>query len=413
MADYQNRLLSGLLRHAASNVPYYRNLFSGRGQKIVPGLMEQLCHWPFLTKEIIHDAGSTLLAPNNVGRRLLKVTGGTTGPPVSVQKDFSAMGHELAAAWRGYSWAGINIADRQARFWSTPNSLRGQAEARLTDFICNRRRFTAIGYSESTLSEYINLFTKQRPRYVYGYASMLREFADELEKNGFEPDWDLRAVVSTAECLTSHDRERIELGFKCKVFNEYGCGELGTIAHECPKGEMHINSENLIVELVDESGRPITEGLGEIVVTDLRNRAMPLIRYKTGDLATLGTGRCDCGVTLPTLCDVVGRVYDVIRLRDGRRFHGSVVSRLFSGLEKKHIRVRGYQLVQNPDYSITVTLVADRELHKLLEYEVMRYFREFVSPELPMAFRYADEIPRESSGKIRRVKSMLPRSRNY
>lgn len=408
MVVHQSRLLERLFAHARKNVPYYRDLECWQTLDEMPiSSLEKLRLVPLLSKELVRSEGGSLYALKDCGPVVKKTTGGTTGPAVRIHKDRSAMGYELAAAWRGYSWAGVKMADRQARFWSMPEHWKGKATAHITDFVCNRTRYTTNGYDERAFRAYEKRFMRDQPSYVYGYTSMLREFADYLASKKFEPKWDLKAVISTAESLTVIDRWRIEKGFGCRVFDEYGCGEIGTIAHECKLGRLHLNSENVIVELIDDSGAIVHEGVGEVVVTDLRNLAMPLVRYRTGDLASVRPEVCECGVALPMLSEVVGRAYDVILAPDGRRFHGSLFGRLFAEFETCSIDIKGWQVIQHQDFSLQLRLIASTEFRLAIEERIARYVREHLGEVVSVRFEYVDSIPREASGKVRKVKSSL------
>lgn len=407
MALHQEKLLDCLLRHAIANTPYYRNLMAGCGSQGGSSTKLNLSGFPFLTKDIIRAAGQSIYPKSGFGRFIYKTTGGSTGPPIRVRKDLRAMGHELAAAWRGFSWAGVHMRDRQARFWSVPTARRSRWEVRLTDFICNRKRYRTSGYDESIFARYARSFLRDQPDYVYGYTSMLREFAGYLTERNLVPDWPVKAAITTAESLTEMDRSIIRRGFGCRVYDEYGCGEVGTIAHECESGRIHINAENLLVEFIDEAGASVENGLGEVVVTDLRNLAMPLIRYRTGDLAYVDRARCDCGVSLPVIRDVVGRAYDLLVTQDGRKFHGSLVGGLFASLEQEGVHVDGYQVIQQIDHSLLVRLVANSNERRVLERKISRSLLESMGSTMALRFEYVESIPREPSGKVRRVKSML------
>ena len=117
-------------------------------------------------------------------------------------------------------------------------------------------------------------------------------------------------------------RELIKDVFSTRVFNEYGSGELGSVAHECEEGSLHLSAENMIVEVVD-GNRPCTAGeMGELVVTELNNYAAPLIRYRTGDFASRSDKKCKCGRGLPVIEHLFGRAYDTLTNFEGKRFHG-------------------------------------------------------------------------------------------
>ena len=134
-----------------------------------------------------------------------------------------------------------------------------------------------------------------------GYVSMLETFSKFMIKNHLSFKYPPTCVITTSEVLTDYHRELIGNVFQCRVYNEYGCGETGTIAHECEFGSMHINAENVIVEIVRD-GEVVNDGeVGDIVVTDLNNFAMPLIRYNLKDIGYIDSEPCPCGRGLPIL----------------------------------------------------------------------------------------------------------------
>ena len=121
-----------------------------------------------------------------------------------------------------------------------------------------------------------------QPQFVLAYANTLALFARFVRKAGLTP-MRPKAIICSGEFLTAESRELIESTFGCPVFNRYGSREFSVIASECDQHTgMHVNAENLLVEVV-VNGVPSIGQEGEIVVTDLRNRAMPLIRYQTRD----------------------------------------------------------------------------------------------------------------------------------
>ena len=120
----------------------------------------------------------------------------------------------------------------------------------------------------------------------------------------------------TGEVCLQRDRESIAEYFGVPVADGYGSRDGGFIAHECPHGSMHITAENVVVEVFD-GDRPVEGGAsGEIVVTHLDAYAMPLVRYRTGDVGRLRSGRCACGRGLPVLDCVDGRIADMLHLPD-------------------------------------------------------------------------------------------------
>ncbi|MGQ9690246.1 MAG: phenylacetate--CoA ligase family protein [Thermoproteota archaeon] len=130
----------------------------------------------------------------------------------------------------------------------------------------------------------------------------------------------LKLIHCSGEVLDEKTREFLELAFKCRVFESYWANEVGCIAWECDRREgKHINSDLMLLEVVD-GNEPVGAGeRGEIVVTGFMNYAMPLIRYRIGDIGVLETEKCSCGRGLPLLRSVKGRVVDCLTMPDGRR----------------------------------------------------------------------------------------------
>jgi phenylacetate-CoA ligase len=313
----QDEKVKKLLLSARSEVPHYQQSLKNR---VVPPSfsLEDLRSLPFITKSDLQASQVNFLHPGRRGRMAKKTTGGSTGHPVTIWKTAKSMAQESAANWRGFGWAGIKVGDRQGRFWGVPFAQKDRLRARLIDFVNHRRRCSAFSFRSQDMQDYTRLLNRFKPRYLYGYVSMLAAYAEFLRSTGTGLKFDLQAVVTTSEVLTPSHRQLFREVFRTNVYNEYGCGELGTIAHECEKGRMHINAENLVVEILDGE-RPCDAGeIGELVMTDLNNEGMPLIRYRLGDFGSFSETPCECGRGLPVIRDIVGRAYDLVYNREGK-----------------------------------------------------------------------------------------------
>ena len=273
------------------------------------------------------------------------------------------------------------------------------------DFVSNRSRLSAFQINERRLEEYYKKLLKLRPAYLYGYVSMISAFASYLEKNNLSGLPGLRSVITTSEVLDDHSRNLIQNVLGVKVFNEYGCGEVGSIAHECEYGNLHIMAENVIIEIdVSDS----TDGVsGEIIVTDLHNHAMPLIRYRLGDYATLSNEECECGRGLPVIKSVHGRAYDMVIDPDGNRFHPEVLMYIFEELKSSAAGIRQFQVIQKRTDSFLINIVPEMSYKSETEKDILNRIRDKIHPELSVHFCYVDEIMREKSGKLRVIKSEL------
>jgi phenylacetate-CoA ligase len=165
-----------------------------------------------------------------------------------------------------------------------------------------------------------------RPRVALGYASTIARYARHLAEHGHRPP-PLRGVFTTAEKLFPEQRALIEEVFRCRVFDCYGSSEVQNIATECPRGSMHINADFAVVEIdsTDEAAP------APLLVTSLKNYAMPFLRYRNEDCGTLGAGTCACGRGFPLMSLDVARVSDNFRLPDGQVVHGEFFTHLLYG----------------------------------------------------------------------------------
>ena len=333
--EYQNYKLKKLVKFAKKESPYYKSRLPTNIN------IEDLQKISFIDKATVRNNAHALRTSKHHFCRQ-KTTGGSTGAAITISKNSGAMGAELAASWRGYGWAGINISDKQVRFWGIPQrSKRDRIKAFLIDFICNRYRVSAFGVDSKSMQTAIKKVVKFKPDYFYGYVSMIKEFAKHIKDDGKVGIINPKAIITTSEVLTEADRSYISNVFGCRVFNEYGCGEVNTIAHECEYGSLHINSESLIIEVIGDAGIPLPPGnAGEIVVTDLNNFAMPLIRYKLSDWGMVSPKMCSCGRGLPVIEKVYGRAYDSLINDAGKKFHGEFFLYIIEDAKKKQFASR-------------------------------------------------------------------------
>lgn len=405
LRQWQERKLGRILEYAVENVPYYRERWDGGHLAGENDAFEMLSDLPFLTKNELQKYGADLTSRSKPLLSVRKTTGGSTGEPVTVLKDSGAVGKERAASWLCYRWYGIEIGDRGARFWGSPTGtgLR-RLSYDLADLAKNRLRFSAFAFTDENLEEYWQACLRSQPTYFYGYVSMLSEFARFLRARDYSTDrLDLTAIVTTSEALTVPQRELLESTFDVPVRNEYGCGELGPIAYECEEGSLHVMSENVVVEVLDQDGRRVAPGEdGEIVVTDLQNRAMPLIRYRIGDHATVGH-RCRCGRGFPTLAKVWGREYDFVRGLGGERYHGEYFMYLFEDLRDRGAEFDRFRVTQSSRDTLELEIVAE-ELPDRHRRFLDRRLRSDLG-DMTVEVCCVEALPRSSSGKTRIIRN--------
>lgn len=201
-------------------------------------------------------------------------------------------------------------------------------------------------------------------------------------------------------------RAFLERIFGCPIYDQYGCGECGSIAFECSEHSgLHITSEHCIVEIVNENFEDAGYETGDIIVTDLDNYAMPFIRYKIGDRARLLEKKCACGLAHPLLFGIDGRSADTIVLKDGSKVHGVFFTDIigeFNFIESKQFkRFQAYQAKEGTlefriEADIKLSSKNERELKNVLEL----YFDE-------VEITYYKNFVEDDSGKFRYILSEL------
>jgi phenylacetate-CoA ligase len=405
----QQANLRRLLQWVSANNEFYGRTVSGVSETRDPLAFLQTV--PLLEKSTLQRDARVMRSSGFRGRTIAKSTGGSTGAPVRIIKGADGVAREMATSWAALEQYGIHIGDRSVRFWGTPLTASRRIKFRLTDLAMNRIRLSAFDLEESDLDRYWMRCTRFQPLWMYGYASLIHLFAEWIEARGLDGTrLGLRAIVPTSEPLNEQQRECIGRVFGAPVYDEYGCGEVGAIAYACCVGSLHIMTENLVVECIDEGGRPVGVGeTGELVVTDLTNFAMPLIRYRLGDRAVPG-GACACGLGFPTLARVLGRIHDVVFTPLGKRWHGEKIDYLMSEVYGATGAFRQYQVVQHSADELTVRLVADEPISPELERRIVDYIGERLDGMRATVVRVT-KIERAASGKMRLVRNdWLPQS---
>jgi len=403
LRSYQLGKLRRLLRFAVDTVPYYRRAYRNIDVSSVRTL-EDLARLPFIDKATLREHATALHSRKLPLLTSAKTTGGSTGQPVTVTKSAKSLAMERAATWRSYGWAGVRIGDPQVRFWGVPSRATDRRRHRIAAIASNRIRLSAFQFTGADLGRYYRKLRSFRPRYLYGYVSMLSTFADYIEANRLPAPCPLKCIITTSEVLTRPTRQHLAQVFDTNVYNEYGCGEVGSIAHECEHGSMHLMSENLIVEIVAGRTGNGSTATGEIVVTELNNLAMPLIRYRLADYAEATVTPCACDRGLPVVSDIHGRAYDIITAPNGSRYHGEFFMYVIEDARKRNLNISQFQIIQTAEDALTVRLVPD--LHHSPDTE--KFIRDRIAPRTGMSvtFELVSSITREESGKLRLIKAL-------
>jgi phenylacetate-CoA ligase len=300
---------------AAQSVPYYRDLFRSLGfePERLRDDSRYLKDLPYLTKDIIREQGDRLLSDRLEKAQLhVRKTGGSTGPSANIYYDQEGLDWTAAANLFVLEWTGKKRYTKEAHLSSEfPEQLprRDQLREAIKCLALNRVNITTASFEPDALSDILKQLRQARPYSIQGHPSTLYTLALHAKKQGFA--WASRlfqVFESTGEVLELKQRQTIEQVFQCRVYNRYGNAEFGVVAHT-----EHPQSANLKIldYIVWPEARATEDGLNEMVFTGLTNLAMPLIRYRTGDLGDLIQVDGEFHIT-----NIVGRVHDLVTIGD-------------------------------------------------------------------------------------------------
>lgn len=394
--------LKRLLKHAYEFSPFYRTRFDHAGIRpseiANPSDLKKL---PPLTREDIRqnlvDIRSRRFRPDEL---LQAATGGTTDTPVPLLRNVESIREKNAVQWNFNRWAGYLPGDKVLYLWGARQDFSENPSWRwrMYDRHLMRRVWAPSSlFDEKTLESYRQTLNEFRPRVIYSYPTPLALFCEYLRDSG-RPYHRPESAITTAEPLLAQQRQVIESTLGFSMFNHYGTRDFGLIAAECEQHQgLHVNPLAAYIEYEDIEG-PGAEGLKDVIVTDLLNYGMPLIRYRINDCAYPGEAPCPCGRPYPLIRELTGRTNDVFVLPNGDRVPGVALT---NRVLKVCPGIRKLQVIQDTLRDYRLRYVSG-EGFASAELETLKMnLTKFFPSELRWTFEAVPDIEREPSGKTR------------
>ena len=386
--SFQNEKFQALAKWAVENTAFYSQV----KQKSEYSLSD----FPIIDKNIIkehHDAFCSELAARK--DCISMHTSGSTGTPLVVIQDKKKRKRVYAEMMYLWGLSGYEIGMRYMflRRWNATNR-----KSKLTAFARNLLMTDVSGLDDDSL-EVIRqqLLHDKKIRMVMGYASTLDALAEYLDKKNAKPDdFNVVTILSGSEVLTEKTRSILKKVFGCNVVSLYSNQENGMLAVECNENkEFHLNTSSYIFEFLKiDSNEPAEYGeLARVVVTDLFNYAMPIIRYDTGDLA-VRKRRPECSITTEVIEALAGRRVDVVYDVNGKALSPFTITNgmwLFDKLKQFQIIQKGAKdylfRVNDPDKAYS-------------DDELIKTGREFFGTEANVMVERVNDVPVLASGKF-------------
>jgi phenylacetate-CoA ligase len=404
----QFRQLEVLLRHAIETVPWYQDRLPAPSQR--GGGWLDLDVWqalPVLRRADIQEAGPDLVSrevPKDHGPPFDIRSSGSTGRPIAVKGTGVTVVRFLANQLRYHRWHRRDFSAKMAALIYLREVQREAADKNQGlpwNFTPNAGLMMFYDINAPAHEQFAWL-REQDPTYLVTYPSNLRELLRlSYESGAGIPK--LREVLTLSEVVDQRLRAAAREIWRANVTDSYSSQETGWIAMQCSEHpEYHVQSESLLVEILDANDVPCLPGqIGRVVLTDLHNFATPLIRYEIGDHAEPGFP-CSCGRGLPVLKRILGRTRNLVTLPTGER-HWPTLPLKFHADTK----IRQFQLVQKTPVGMELKLVADRVLSLIEEEQVRRQIEGNLGYPFEVQFTYCDSIPRSPAGKYEDFRSEL------
>lgn len=396
----QWNLTNKVVAYAFQHCPYYRKHFSKVGFRGNLNDWESFYSLPLLTKKDVHNYGETLVSDEFDIKNLVEAkTGGSTGMALKVYFDHRCQAMRNAASIRSNRWAGWDIGMKVASIWGNP-PVTTSFKKKLRNLLLHRTFYLdTMDINDKNISIFVQRWRQKRPQVLFGHAHSLYIVATYLQRMEIQ-DLVPQAIIATSMMLLEPERKIIERVFSCQVTNRYGCEEVGLIGCECEQHQgLHLNIDHLVVEFLrDDDSQALPGEEANIVVTDLVNYGMPLIRYKVGDLGVLSDRNCSCGRGLPLMERVVGRQADFLKHLDGSLVAGvSLVERTLTAIAG----IEQMQLIQNDPYCICVNIVKNDLFNQDTIKQVQSELQTVFSPRMHIEIRIVSNLDQTRAGKYR------------
>lgn len=402
--DVANQSLVKLLNHCERNVPYYSNAIDQLGRDYQHDPISYLRRFPILTKDAIRKNFDSLTSTDLSKRKwIYNTSGGSTGEPIKLIQDRVYWDHLMAVQMLSFNWAGRAFGEPAVRIWGLERDiLQGSIglKRKTLNWLTNDRYLNAFRMTPTRMRSFIDLLNSNPPKLIIAYAQAIYELSRFAEHEAIDivPQ---SSILTSAGTLYSFMREKVEAVFGCLVFDRYGSREVGDIACECQAhAGLHVFPWTNYVEIVDDEGQPVPQGVeGKIIVTNMTNFAMPLIRYEIGDRGILAPREdCACGRRGQILERISGRSVDAFRTKDGTLIDGEYFTHLLYFRDWVH----KFQVVQKEHSRLVFIIMKSESDPSANELdEIVDKTRAVMGSDCKVEFEWTADIPPSPSGKYR------------
>jgi len=410
--EYQFQMTLSLLRHAYKNVPFYTMIY--KREDLHPNdirTYEDFMKLPLVSKKDVQEHLPLFQAKNfSKSKFQYHTTGGSTGQPVGLYWEADrTVPMEWAFMNRQWKWVGYdpNI-DRSVVLRGIPIS-----GGKLWEKVSSKQiRFSSYHLDLDTIRKYIDIMHEFKPVAMHAYPSAAFIFAQFLRDIGSTEFPGLQVVLCGSENLYDWQREIIEDAFKCRVYSWYGQSEYVALGGECEcSNKYHFYSEYGLTEVLRLDGSIAVAGeSGEIVATGFNNFAMPLIRYKTEDLAVVSKDQsCRCGRNYLMIDKIDGRLQEMAVSRSGNLISMTAINMHTDAFDE----VYKFQFLQKEVGHLVLRVVKKDSYTQGSENKILMALRTKLKDQFDLKIEYVQSIEVTPRGKSRSLIQEIPLGKIY
>lgn len=385
--------LTSILNHAQKTTPFYKNIKNNEEEL-------GLKHFPIINKGVVRNNYEAFKSVDYINKKNTPVvTSGSTGTPFRLFHNQEKRARNTADIIYFAQLGGFKIGSKlfYMKVWNKINT-----KSPLKLWMENIVPYSIFSYTDDDIAKLISDLKKDKSsKGIVCFASTCDVIVNYLDSNDVKPnDYNITSIITNSDALSKEAKDGMEKYFKTPTLSRYSSMECGMMAQQIVNGgyEFHINWASFHIELLDiDEDKPAEPGkMGRVVVTDLFNKCMPLIRYDTGDLAFLSPNKEDNNG--PAVLErIEGRIVDMVRNTKNE----IITSHIVTVNMWKYTELKQYQFAQKGDKDYVFRLNPWSKFEK--EKELIAEFKGYLGADANISIEYVEGIPLLASGKRKLV----------
>lgn len=398
IASLQQQKLSLLLKHAVGHSEYYKKLNINIDNN---NPIESLKKFPILTKPVLKKNTESILTEPK--KNLLKNgSSGSTGEQTIIYWNKKEQTINRATQLLWWKWANYELGDKLIQTGINPKRL---GLKKYKDFFFRTKYVQAFSHNEADIKNVLKGIKDDEDYVLAGYASSLYVMAKIAQENNIKVKF--KSAISWGDKLFDYYKKTIRDTFGCKTYETYGSGEGFMIGAQKDLDYMYLMATNVFVEIVDDDGNEVEDGeIGNVIVTNLNGYAMPLIRYKIGDLGikmarnNYPTHR---ELQLPIIQKIIGRDTDIVKTPSGN----FLVVHSFTGIFEHIPEIKQFCVIQKELSGIEIQYITDKGFNNDILESIKVQILKSLNEPFEIKFEEVKEIRPTKSGKPQLIVSHL------